>query len=198
MRPKWLHTLVLLTVVGYLPGQQPKLQPKPATTAGGVFLGRSGKPMAGARVILCQAIEDRGKIQLLPGVPTATADNLGRFGFRGFAPGRWTILYLPAGFNAAIPNEIDYSALEAVDKSILPLLVRVELGANKAYEPRPWGPQFTLLKGHTFWSMGAQMKVWNASVRRGQQGPFLEIRRGAIWLQNFEDKSEIKFAAWSY
>ncbi|MGA2268595.1 MAG: carboxypeptidase-like regulatory domain-containing protein [Bryobacteraceae bacterium] len=197
MRLKWLHTLVLLAVAGCLAGQQPKSQPKPATTANGVFLGKSGNPMAGARLILCQAIEDQGKIKLLSNVPTATADSQGRFTFRGFTPGRWTIIYLPAGVDVAISNEIDISALEAVDKSITPLLVRAELGTGKPYDPRPWGP-FTLMKGHTFWSMGAQMKVWNASVRRGQRGPFLELRRGAVWLQNFDDKSEIKFEAWSF
>lgn len=202
MRSKWLHTLVLLAVAGCLlggqPKSQPKSQPKPVTTASGVFLGKSGKPMAGARLILCQAIEDRGKIRLLPNVPTATADKLGRFSFRGFDPGRWTIIYLLAGVDVAIANEIDISALEAVDRSLVPLLVNYELGTDKPYAPRPWGPQFTLLKGHTFWSTGAQMKVWNASVRRGPQGPFLELRRGRVWLENFNDKSEIKFEAWGF
>ncbi len=153
--------------------------------------------MAGARLILCEAIEDQGRVRLLRNVPTATADNQGRFAFRGFTPGRWTIIYLPAGVEAAIPNEIDISPLEAVDKSLLPLLVKAELGTKRPYEPRPWGP-FTLLKGHTFWSMGKDMRIWNATARRGQQGPFLEVRRGRIWLQNFEDKSEIKFDAWGF
>jgi hypothetical protein len=197
MRSKWLHTLVLLAVVGCLLGQQPKSQPKPVTTASGVFLGKSGKPMAGARLILCQTFIDQAKIILLPNVPTATADKAGRFSFRNFDPGRLTIIYLPAGIEAAIPNEIDTSALEAVDKSLVPLLVKYELGTDKPYEPRRWGP-FTLLKGHTFWSLGAQMKVWNATVRRGQLGPFLELRRGLVWLQDFDDKSEIKFEAWSF
>lgn len=198
MRLKWLHILVLVGVTGCLPGQQPKSQPTSGTTASGVFLGKSGKPMAGARLILCEVLGDQGKIRLLPNVPTATADQLGRFDFRGFAPGRLTIIYLPAGIAVAMPNEIDISDLEAVDKSILPLLVRVELGTSQAYEPRPWGGQFTLLKGHTFWSMGAQMKIWNSTVRRGPRGPFLEFRRGGIWLQNLEDKSAIKFDSWSY
>jgi hypothetical protein len=199
MKPKRLHTLALLAVAGCLLGQQPKSQLKPSTiAASGTFLGKSGKPMAGARLILCQALEDQGKIRLLPNVPTATADKLGRFGFHDFDPGRWTIIYLPAGVNAGIPNEIDIGALEAVDKSLAPLLVKYELGTSQAYDARRWGPQFTLLKGHTFWSMGAQMKIWNATVRRGQQGPFLEIRRGRVWLQDLEDKTEIKFVAWSF
>ena len=88
MRPKWLYTLVLLAASGCLLGQQPKSQPKPGTAASGVFLGKSGKPMAGARLILCHALEDQAKIRLLPNVPTATADAQGRFSFRGFDPGR--------------------------------------------------------------------------------------------------------------
>jgi hypothetical protein len=154
--------------------------------------------MAGARLILCEAREDQAKIRLLPNVPTAAADKTGRFEFHNFDPGRWTIIYLPAGVDVGIPNEISTEALEAVDKSLAPLLVKYELGKDQPYEPRPWGPQFTLLKGHTFWSMGAQMKIWNATVRRGQRGPFLEFRRGRVWLQNLEDKTEIKFDAWSF
>ena len=158
--------------------------------------------MAGARLILCDTAEDpdsfHGRIRVLPNVPTATADKLGRFDFRGFNPGRYTIVYFPAGVQAVMKNEISAGAIEAVDKSIAPLLNRFELGTNKPYDPRPWGPQFTLLKGHTLWSMGQKMRVWNATVRRGQQGPFLEVRRGNIWLQSLADKSEIKFDAWSF
>jgi hypothetical protein len=198
MAPKWSHALILLALVGYLPGQQPN----PNTTASGVFLGRSGKPMAGARLILCTVRENadsfRGVLRLLPNVPTATADNAGRFEFRGFAPGRYTIIYLPAGANAAIPNEITISPLEAMDKSITPLLRNFELGTSTQYGPRRWGPQFTLLKGHTLYSMGAQMKVWNATVRYGAQGPYLEVRRNIIWLQELADKSQIKYDAWSF
>ena len=193
MRAKWSYILVLLAVAGCLLGQQPKS----VTSVSGVFLGKSGKPMAGARLILCQAIVDQAKITPLRNVPAATADNAGRFAFRGFDPGRWTIIYLLPGLNVAIPNEIDISALDAVTKSTLPLMVKVELGANQAYAPRPWGP-FTLLKGHTFWSMGANMKVWNATLRRGQQGPYLEVRRNTVWLQDFEDNCQIKFEAWSF
>ncbi len=194
MRPIWVCTLVLAATTLSFPGEQPK----PGTTANGTFLGKSGKPMAGARLILAELIEDQGRIRVLLNVPTVTTDPAGKFVLRGFTPGRWTILYLPTGANAAIANEIDISALEAVDKSILPLLNRVELGTDKPYEPRPWSKQFTLLRGHTFWSMGAQMKIWNATVRRGLKGPFLEFRRGHVWTENFQDKREIKFDAWSY
>ncbi len=197
MTAKWLFGLVLVAAIAGFPSEPSKSQPKPGTTANGVFVGKSGKPMAGARLILCQAPGEYSKIKLLRNVPTATADAAGKFTLRGFDAGRWTLIYLPAGVDAAITNEIDVSALEAVDKSMTPLLVRVELGADKPYEPRPWGG-FTLMKGHTFWSMGAQMKVWNATVRRGQRGPFLEVRRGNIWAQDFKDNGQIKLEAWSY
>lgn len=154
--------------------------------------------MAGARLILCEAIEDQCRIKLLANVPTATADAAGRFTLRGYTPGRFTMIYLPAGANAAVPNEIDTSPLEAVDKSLLPLMVRMEIGKDAHYEPRAWTRQFTLLKDHTFWSMGAQMKIWNATVRRGAQGPYLELRRGRLMLCDLAEKSEVKFDAWSY
>lgn len=196
MRANWLHILVLATATVCFSSDQPKT-PKLATTASGVFLGKSGKPMAGARLILCEAIEDQAKIRLLPNVPTTTTDAAGKFTLKGFTPGRWTILYLPRGVNAAVPNEIDISALEAADKSPMPLLNRVEIGTTKPAPARAWAG-FTLLQGHTFWAMNQHMKIWNATVRRGSQGPFLELRRGRIWLENFDDKGQIKFEAWSY
>ncbi len=192
MKAMWLNILVLATATVCFPGQPQ------ATTANGVFLGKSGKPMAGARLILCEVLEDQGKVRLLSNVPTVTADPQGRFVLRGFQPGRWTMIYLLPGVNSAVPNEIDVSPLEAVDKSILPLMVRVELGTDTPYAARPWTRQFTLLKGHTFWSMGQQMKIWNATVRRGAQGPYLELRRGRLWLENFADKGQLKIDAWSF
>jgi hypothetical protein len=198
MRAQWLRTLVLVTATASFAGDQPKPPSKPATTASGVFLGKSGKHMAGARLILCEVLEDKGKVKPLPNVPATTADKTGAFTLRGFDPGRYTIIYLPAGSVAAIPNEIDLTAIEATDKSPMPLMGRIELGTDKPYEPRMWGKQFTLLKGHTFWSTGQYMKIWNATVRRGPQGPFLELRRGRVWLQDFADKSQVKLEAWSY
>jgi len=46
--------------------------------------------------------------------------------------------------------------------------------------------------------MGKNMKIYNATLRRGQQGPYLEVRRGTIWLQDFQDKIQFKFDAWSF
>jgi len=192
---------VLLAVALSLPGQ-PKPQPKPARTAGGVFIGRSGKPMAGARLFLCSVAEDaevlHAKVRLLAGVPTATADKDGRFQFTGFSPGTYTIVYLPAGSSVLVPNELSIKSLAAYSKSIAPLLRNTELGTGEPYEPRPWGQLYTLMKGHTFRAEGPSMRIWNATIRRGQAGPYLEMRRGAIWLQRLEDKGEIKFSAWSF
>jgi hypothetical protein len=41
------------------------------------------------------------------------------------------------------------------------------------------------------------MRIWNATIRRGPAGPFLEVRQGAIWLDRLTDKSQIKFTAWT-
>lgn len=198
MRPTWLYGLVLATATAGLAKDPPKLPPTPATTAGGTFLGRSGKPMARARLIVCEALLDQGKIRLLPNIPTATADQAGRFALKGFEPGSYAIVYLPAGANAAIPNEINVSALEASDRSPVPLLNRIELGTDKPNAPRPWTSQFTLMRGHTFWAMGPYIKVWNATVRRGALGPFLELRHGVVWVVQLRDRSDVKFEAWSY
>jgi hypothetical protein len=89
------------------------------------------------------------------------------------------------------------SFMESV-RSLAPLLQGQEFGASSSLSPRPWGDQYTLLKGHTFYLLGPNMKLWNATVRRGQQGPYMEIRKGVIWLQKLDDKSEIKFDAWSF
>lgn len=198
MRAKWLPGLILATATVGIAGDQPKQPTKPATTASGVFLGKSGKPMAGARLILCEVLEDRGKLKPVPGLAAATTDKTGQFTLRGFNRGTYTLIYLPAGSTAEIPSEIDTTALEATDKSPMPLLGRVELGTDKPYPPRMWGKQFTLMKGHTFFSTGEYMKIWNATARRGWQGPYLELRRGRVWLQDLADKSQIKFEAWSY
>jgi hypothetical protein len=55
-----------------------------------------------------------------------------------------------------------------------------------------------LLKGHTFFAEGANMKIWNATARWGPQGPFMEVRKGVIVQQQFPDQRPIKLVAWSY
>jgi len=183
-------------------GQQAKAPAKGTAQATGIFVGRSGKPMAKARVILGEVVGDQevtyAKIKLPPTLPSATTDEQGRFQFKGFVPGEYTIVYQPAGTPPVVPAEINIRAFLAVTKSIAPLLRGFELGKTEPYPERPWGKEFTLLKGHTFYSEGPNMKIWNATVRRGQSGPYMEIRRGLIWLQRLADGSQIKFEAWSF
>jgi hypothetical protein len=182
--------------------QQAKGPAKGTATASGVFVGRSGKPMVKARIFMGEIAGDQevlyAKVKLPTTLPSATTDEQGRFQLKGFPPGEYTLVYLPAGAPPVMPAEINIKAFLAVTKSIAPLLRNFELGKNEPYPERPWGREFTLLKGHTFMSEGPTMKIWNATVRRGQNGPYMEIRRGLIWLQRFEDGSQIRFEAWSF
>ena len=204
MRPRWLAVPALLAVlVAAGAGQQPKSQTRKTATVTGVFLGRSGKPMARARLFLGQFVAEGvlmySKIRLVAQTPYAITDEKGRFQFTGVTPGKYTIVYQPRGITAYPLAEFGIKSLSAVTRSILPLLKDVEIGATG--EPRPaqaWGREYTLLKGHTFYALGPNMKIWNATVRKGQNGPFLEVRKGIIWQQDLEDKSQINLEAWSY
>jgi hypothetical protein len=196
--------VLLAAMLSSLAGQQPKSQPKPAAvTAAGVFTGRSGKPMAKARLVLGEVAADGqwryALIKRVKNVGAAVADEKGRFQFKGVTPGTYTVLYQPTGASMILPVQISIRGLSAEDKSILPLMRDVEIG--KSYGPlaeRAWGQTFTLLKGHTFWSLGANMKIWNATVRWRQQGPYVEVRKGVIWQERFDEKTEIKLEAWSH
>ena len=200
----WFHLPVLLTsVVSMLAGQQPKPQPKPAVTSAGVFMGRSGKPMANARLVLGEIEGEEewpfARIKLVNSVSAAVVDEKGRFQFKGLTPGRYTIVYHLTGAPMVVPRVISIKGLSGEEKSILPGMRSVEVG--KSFQPlaeRAWGQTFTLLKGHTFWAMGAYMKIWNATVRWQKQGPYMEMRKGVIWQEQFDDKSQIKLEAWSY
>ena len=200
----WLRLPVLLTsVVSMVAGQQPKPQPKPAVTAAGVFMGRSGKPMANARLVLGQIESEEewpyARIKLVNNVSAAAVDEKGRFQFKGLTPGKYTVVYHLTGAPMVVPRMISIKGLSAEEKSILPGMRGVEVG--KSFQPlaeRAWGQTFTLLKGHTFWSMGPFMKIWNATVRWQKQGPYMEMRKGVIWQEQFDDKSQIKLEAWSY
>jgi len=198
MSTKLLSLLIPLAVVVSLTGQQPKS----SATASGAITGRSGKPMANARLILAEVVGDaevaNAKVKLVPKVATAVADAQGRFQFKGFTPGVYTIVYEPAGVSSLPPVEFSIRSLTAYDKSIAPLLRSTELGRTDPYPQRAWGNVYTLMKGHTFWSEGQHMRIWNATVRRGAQGPYLEMRRGVIWTQRFDEGSQIKFETWSY
>lgn len=189
--------LLLAAVLPPCSGQQ-----KAGATASGVFLGRSGKPMAKARLILGEVKGDQevtyARIVLPAQLVTAVTDDKGAFQFKGFTPGEYTIVYQPTGAAGALPASINIKPLLAVTKSIAPLLRGTELGLLEPYPNRVWGSLFTILKGHTFHAEGPYMRIWNATVRRGQDGPYLEMRRGVLWTARIDDKSQVKFSAWSY
>lgn len=172
------------------------------TVSRGVFLGRSGKPMAGARLVLGEVVGDQdvlyAKAKLVAKVRSAVCDAEGRFQFTGLTPATYTIVYEPSGTAGVLPVEINIRPFLATTRSIAPLLYNVELGKNEPYAERTWGGRFTLLKGHTFYSHGPSMKIWNATVRQAARGPYMEIRRGVIWTSRFDHGSEIQFEAWSY
>ena len=196
---------VLILLAGLTPlavSQQTKPQSKSTAAVAGVFAGRSGKPMAKARLYLGQVVGDRdvasARIKLPPSIDAVTCDAQGHFEFKRISPGEYTILYLTAGSTVLVPTEIGIKSLMAEARSIAPLLRGQEFGTSEPLTERTWGDQYTLLKGHTFYLLGQGMKIWNATARRGQQGPYIEIRRGLIWLQKLDDKSQIKLVAWSY
>ncbi len=182
-------------------GQQARLLQSGATRTG-VFLGRSGKPMAKAKLFLGQVVGDQeisfAKIKLPASLPSAVCDDQGRFQFKPFPAGEYTLVYQPAGAAGVVPTEIGIKSLEAVTRSLAPGLRGMEFGAKENFAERAWGPSFTLLKGHTFYLDGQNMKIWNATLRHRQTGPYLEVRRGIIWIQKLDEKAPIKFDAWSY
>ena len=178
------------------------LLPAQTVTAAGVFTGRSGKPMAQARLVLGSVASDEqwryALIKLVNNVTSAVADEKGRFQFKGVTPGTYTIVYQPAGATMLLPPQISIRALSAEDRSILPGMRDVEAGKSDPFPPRAWGQTFTLLKGHTFWCMGNNMKIWNATVRWQREGLCMEMRKGVIWQDKFDGKTESKLEAWSY
>lgn len=208
-----LTPVLLAVAVSLAGGQPPKSQAKPQTKAGaavtapptataeGVFVGRSGKPMVKARLFLGEVAGDEdspyAKVKLPARLPSAVTDEQGRFQFKGFPPGKYTIVYQPAGASGLLPTEINIKALAAVDRSMAPGLRGIELGKNEPLAERAWGA-FALLKGHTFMADNQFMKLWNATARRNPHGPLVEIRRGVIWMQPLGDKSQIKLEAWSF
>jgi len=181
-----------------------KSQQKSGTPAsGGVFVGRSGKPMVNMRLILAEVTGDQeltyAKIKLAASPPTAVTDDKGQFQFTGVAPGMYAVLFAPASASKTLPAEISIKALAAVAQSPMPLLRDVQIGDTGPPNPdRLWGKTFTLLQGHTFYAEGANMKIWNATARWGPKGPYMEMRRGVIFQQQFPNPGPIKLVAWSY
>lgn len=199
----WFIRVLVLTAVA-LPARAaeiPKTLPKTAASVTGVLMGRSGKPMANARLFMGKVEGDQEEEQariVLAGLPFDQTDAQGRFKLAGFAPDRYTIVYYPAGGPSTAPAQFTIKSLSAVAPSILPLMKNVEIGTSEPMAPRSWGNAFTLMKGHLFWAQGSHMKIWNATLRRGAAGPYLEMRKGRVWQANFTDKAEIKMDAWSF
>ena len=168
---------------------------------------RGGAPTAGLDVSLQDAAAEvagdqeviYAKIKLAVNPPIAVTDDKGQFQFTGFTPGMYAVLYSPAPASKVLPAEINIKALAAVTKSPVPLLRDTQIGdTGTPYPDRLWGRTFTLLKGHTFFAEGANMKIWNATARWGAQGPFMEVRKGVIVQQQFPDVRQIKLVAWGY
>ena len=191
---------VLAAVASPSAGQPAPPKPGASTTATGTFMARSGKPMAGAQIMLADIIGDESfqysRIRITP--IKATTDAQGRFELKGFRPGNYIWVYQPTAVAGVMRADADIKALSAVEKSIVPLLRGYELGKDKPMPERSWGRLFTLLKGHTFLSQGEFMKIWNATARRNPSGPYLEIRKGSIWIERLDDKTQLKLDAWSY
>jgi hypothetical protein len=188
--------LLLAAVACVQPASPQKQQPKPGAVAAGVFTDRAGKPIPKARLYLAQVLEDAEFVHSTVRLTdtSATSDANGRFEFKGFAPGVYTIVYVPASGPTVLPVQIGIKSFTAVEQNPMPLLPR---GETDNRPEKPWGRQFTLMKGHTFFLEGPHMRIWNATIRRGPAGPFLEVRQGAIWLDRLTDKSQIKFTAWT-
>jgi hypothetical protein len=202
MGPTLLRGVALAVTGAFLCVSQVKTQPK-AGSAGGVFVGRSGKPMAKMRLILAEVAGDQeviyAKIKLAVNPPSTFSDDKGQFQFAAVTPGMYAVLYMPESSSKVLPAEINIKALAAVTKSPLPMLRDTQLGDTGSPNPeRLWGRTFTLLKGHTFYAEGANMKIWNATARFGPGGPYMEIRKGVIVQQQFSDASPIKLVAWSF
>ena len=187
------------------PPAEPEVKEDPtpdAVVATGAFMGRSGKPMAGAKLVLGTIEGDTmypdTLVKLAQDIDTITVDKEGKFEFKGFEPGKYTVLYLPRGGGSLFPNELRVKVLGGTMDSIAPLLIDAELGKTRPLKQRKWGRHFILLKGHTLYSKGAKMNAWNATVKVNPRGPYLELRRSRIWSQDLEDNSEIELEAWGY
>ena len=175
-----------------------------AATLTGQLVGRvSAKPLAGAWVCLGRVTQDQegkdAKIELTEF--SAVSDGSGRFTLPNVPAGEYTFVYRPApGGPLKGVREINVRDLSRLMRSFMPMLRDTEVGAREPFPDRPWSA-FTLLKGHTLFCIalgGAYMKIWNATVRSGRQGPYLEMRRNQIWKQKMQSNTQLNLQAWSY
>ncbi|MBI3665233.1 MAG: hypothetical protein HY236_03245 [Acidobacteria bacterium] len=210
MGSTWFRGLVLSAVgVSLLAAPQTAAaRPAGGATVSGVFMGRSGKPMGKSRLFL--GVVEKDEETLFAGIrlgkkpPSALTDDSGNFQFTGITPGKYVILYEPPP-NAQVvpPEQFDIKKLQAVIPSFLPMLKNLEVGkTGPPFPNRPWGGrEFLVLKGHTLKTVemgGSFMKIWNATVRRGLSGPYVEMRNGVVEQHDLADKGQIKLEAWSY
>lgn len=185
--------------------------PEPTVTVSGALTGRASRgPLAKAWVCLGRLTKDEeGKdADLLLTQLTAVTDEKGNFQIKGVPAGSYTLVYRPApAAGAKSPpakgaGKISVRKLAAGIRSFMPMIRDREVGVSTPFDERPWpSPEwFTLLKGHTLYCipLGSLMKIWNASIRSGRQGPYLEMRKNQIWRQDFQKDTQIKFEAWSF
>ena len=134
-------------------------------------------------------------------VSGTVTDDDGRFQIEEVPASTYTLVYQPSPATGARGGrEISVANLAAGQRSTMPDLREREVGTFKPFKQRPWSRQYTLMKGHTLFNTasGKRWKIWNASVRRGRRGPFLEIRKNKIWRQDFQKDSNVTFEAWSF
>jgi len=179
--------------------------PQGGVTVNGTLVGRSGKPLGKAWVCLGKLSKDEeGKdADLTLTQLTATTDDSGRFQIKGVAPGAYTLVYRPAPVTGAKGGgKISVRKLAAVIRSFMPAIRDREVGTSSPFDDRPWPSvsAFTLMKGHTLFcsAITPHMRIWNATVRSGPRGPYLEMRKNVIWRQDFQKDAQIKFEAWSF
>jgi len=170
--------------------------------ATGVFRNRSGEPIADALVVFGRVITDSlmrpETVQLGPTAIIATTDEEGKFTVDDFEPGEYALVYQPSGTSARMPAALIVNPLAGNAESFMPGLEDVEIGKDSNYEERTWGTGYVLLKGHTLFAKDKLMSIYNATVRTGSVGPYVEWRKGNILTVDLQDNAEIEIDAWSY
>lgn len=204
-----LLILVLLVVLCRQTGLAlPPMQSGNVTVSGTLTGRATQKPLAKATVTLgrLQQDADGRDVDLLLTEFTAVTDDKGYFQIKGVPAGSYTIVYRPAGGAAVKPavakggGKLSVAKLAAVIRTFMPMMRSKEVGLTSPFENRPWSTEFTLLKGHTLFcdGSGEHMRIWNATVRSGRQGPYLEMRRNKIWKQDIQKDTQLKVEAWSF
>jgi hypothetical protein len=176
MSPTWLSLFMPLAPAFLFDGQEAKPQPKAGVGANGMFVGRSGKPMAKMRLILAEVTGDQeltyAKIRLPTNPPIAITDDKGQFQFTSVTPGTYVVLYAPASSSKVLPAENNIKAFSEGCQVALPVVARhPDRRDRRAVSDGPGAEHSRVLKGHTFPAEGPNMKIWNASARFGPGGP---------------------------